>query len=431
MLIKTPTATRTAQDNRRHAGESYDRRAAAEQPAERTFRDEPPPDSRSLAPAGDEYQPRGESRLPRQRSAPREEKRTAPPEDNRYGPMENRQTSLEEPDLRGPHDNGAAMPESEQSPGSLGPLGDDPGQPDAAEEPPPTNPFMSHESRRPPVDDGASGRNPLHGSGEQNFGELSGLSHLGPALRSQKLSGILNWWERTLPADSGEPTSLTTVLKSVDSTNRKRAIQAYWQARQAAAFYQIFGEAAEQLTPLSTAALRTREEAGGSAAMLRVQAARQGLQAALLDAHVDLLSAQWNLMMASGGSLDKAWAMPTTVPHAGRYRLPPHRESLGAAKRWADDLPPLEAAVQERAAAVVFADSARAAAMQPAHTPAAVSQAIDRIYRQARQSQAFLQTVTDYNLAIADFALETLPPGAPLDRLMPRLIIARNLRDGV
>ena len=165
--------------------------------------------------------------------------------------------------------------------------------------------------------------------------------------------------------------------------------------------------------------------------MLRLQAARLGLHAALLDSHADLLAAQAELTMAAGAPLDQPWLLPTTIPQAGRYRLPPKHTALGGAGRWADSLPPLEASVQQRAAAVVFADAARAEATQgAAATPAGLSLALQRVYHQARASEAFLHTQTAYNLAIAEFALATLPQVATVDQLVARLVIARNSKDG-
>jgi hypothetical protein len=221
------------------------------------------------------------------------------------------------------------------------------------------------------------------------------------------------------------------VLRQAPPTARKTAIDAYWRAREAAALYQIYGEAGDQLASLSASALRSREQHGGAATMLRVQASRLALQSALMDAHANLLVAEWELAMATGAHLQKPWPLPTTVPHAGRYRLPAHREQLGSARRWADTLLPLEAAIQERAAAVVFADAARADAAHPHRvTPIEINQAVREVYRQCRAGEAFLRAQTDYNLAIADFALRTAPPAASVEQLVSRLVIPRNVRDG-
>ncbi len=301
--------------------------------------------------------------------------------------------------------------------------------------PPAQDPFAHrrYESRKPLEHQDSAVRSAAHEVpvADGDRGEYAGLWHLAPALRAQKLAGILHWWERSLPPDCGEPTSLSAVLRQADPSSRKTVIDTYWRAREAAARYQTYGEAGDHLAPLATSALRSREEPGGAATMLRLQAARLGLHSALLDAHVDLLVAEWDLAMATGVNVQQPWPLPTTVPHAGRYRLPTHRETLGSARRWADSLLPLEAAIQERAAAVVFADAARAEATHPhTATPADLNLALLRVNRQTRATEAFLRAQTDYNLAIAEFALQTLSPAAPVEQLVSRLVIPRSSKDG-
>jgi len=280
------------------------------------------------------------------------------------------------------------MPAADESRAALGTpqesAGEAPADNNPADAPPAQDPFGARrfESRKPLADQLSAvtpaAREAPIANGDR--GEYTGLWHLAPALRAQKLAGILHWWERSLPPDCGEPKSLAAVLKQADPSSRKTVIDAYWRAREAAARYQIYGEAGDHLAPLASGALRSRELPGGAATMLRIQAARLGLHSELLDAHVDLLAAEWELAMATGVGMQQPWPLPTTVPHAGRYRLPSHRETLGSARRWADGLLPLEAAIQERAAAVVFADAARAEAAHPhLATPADLNLALLRV----------------------------------------------------
>jgi hypothetical protein len=262
-------------------------------------------------------------------------------------------------------------------------------------------------------------------------GEFGALEHVSPALRAQRLAGILHWWERSLPADAGQPTSLRTTVRQAPVSGRGRAIDAYWQAREAAARYQAIAAAAEHLAPLGAAALRQPAAPGAALGMLRLQAARVGLQSALADAHVDLLGAEFALAQASGAALDRDWPLPTTVPHAGRYRAPESHLVHRAASYSADRLPPMASALQELAAAVVFGDAARAeAAAVASGDPAGVNSAVNRVLDELDDTEAFLRAQTDYNLAIANYALRTLPAGAPADQLLSRLVIARELRDG-
>ena len=66
----------------------------------------------------------------------------------------------------------------------------------------------------------------------------------------------------------------------------------------------------------------------------------------------------------------------------------------------------------------------------PAHTPAGLVLALERVYRQLRETDAFLQTQTEYNRAITGFALASLPSGAPVEQLVSRLVIARKPNSG-
>jgi len=144
-----------------------------------------------------------------------------------------------------------------------------------------------------------------------------------------------------------------------------------------------------------------------------------------------LLAAEFQLAMASGAALDRDWLLPTTVPHAGRYRVPESHLVHRAASYSADRLPPMASALQEMAAAVVFADAARAEAATGANgNPTGINTAIERVYDQLADTEAFLRAQTDYNLAIASYALRTLPAGAGVDQVLSRLVIARELRDG-
>ncbi len=50
------------------------------------------------------------------------------------------------------------------------------------------------------------------------------------------------------------------------------------------------------------------------------------------------------------------------------------------------------------------------------------------IGRQSRETLLFLSTLTEYNLAIARYALGTSAPGISGDQLVPKLVIARTAR---
>jgi hypothetical protein len=92
--------------------------------------------------------------------------------------------------------------------------------------------------------------------------------------------------------------------------------------------------------------------------------------------------------------------------------------------RLAATIPALSACIQQRATAVVEADGARSAAVEAYSTGATpLGPVLWAIARQTRESFAFLQTLTDYNRSMADFALTVLPADIPADKLAAALVV--------
>ncbi len=77
----------------------------------------------------------------------------------------------------------------------------------------------------------------------------------------------------------------------------------------------------------------------------------------------------------------------------------------------------------QRAAAVVDADAARADAIDKYTVGrGAIGQAIDGVSEQTEQTFAFLEAVSAYNRAIAEYATTVLPPGTPPSKLAAALV---------
>ncbi len=73
---------------------------------------------------------------------------------------------------------------------------------------------------------------------------------------------------------------------------------------------------------------------------------------------------------------------------------------------------------------MVEADQARVAAAEKYRTGAAtIDQAIDGVAAQTEQIDAFLDSLTEYNRAIAEYALMVLPPATPADKLVASLVV--------
>ncbi len=258
------------------------------------------------------------------------------------------------------------------------------------------------------------------------------------AERVQKLANVLHW-DRNLPGDAGEPTTLAESLRGVAAPQRLSVIAAFWRARERAARYQALTERLEQLNTLPTIAFGARDQPGMGEAGVRLEAARRAAQAAIADAQVLLLAAEFELTQAAGRRLDEAWLLPSTPPQSGRYLLGAADRGNARARHWSELVRLEHEKLQERADAVIQADAHRAAVVNEARQGAAeaasaadepilLDTALRAVVRQNQRTQAFLQDLTGYNIAIARYALSMLPADISSDELAKKLAIDRSTR---
>ncbi len=205
--------------------------------------------------------------------------------------------------------------------------------------------------------------------------------------------------------------------------------------------YEALNEHVEQLNLLPTIAVGLRSEPGMVDANVRLHAARQAAKAAVLDAHVALVAAEFELTTAAGARLDEPWLLPTTAPQSGRYVVantgtPARGDSR--ARHWSQMIRLRHSELEERADAVLEADVFRAALMNEAQTHDRQAGAADEMTvvdaiikaaaRQTQETLDFLTDLTAYNIAIAHYALDTLPAGMPPDELIKKLVVARTTK---
>jgi hypothetical protein len=278
----------------------------------------------------------------------------------------------------------------------------------------------------------------------QDLGVYQGLLEVDAPERVQKLASLLHW-DRNLPADGSEPATLAECLRGVAPAQRLSVVAAFWNAREQAARYQAFAEQVEQLNALPAIAIELRDRPGIAEASVRLQAARKSARAALLDAQVELLRAEFELTAAAGRRFDQPWLAPATVPQSGRYVVSTpgrgHRNSPGA--RFGDLVRLHHEKLEERADGVIQADIHRAELINFARTgeeqrhaedaadaeePTPLDVARRAITLQNRETLAFLHDLTGYNMAIVHFALATWPASISNDELVKKLVIARNTR---
>jgi hypothetical protein len=256
------------------------------------------------------------------------------------------------------------------------------------------------------------------------------LEDLEAPLRSQRLGGAL-YTQHALPRRPARAVTLAQTLRGTTSTNRYDVIDNYWTASEKLALYQALVEAKGQLDALTPAAARLGRTAGGDVAMVRLQAAKKAIQAALVDTEISVVETSYDLTNAVGQSLGSAWLRPTTAPHAGGYRLvlSVQPAPLAASKRLGQRATPVTVyfdRLKHLSGAVVFTDKSRSEAMGKSNMGVDdLNWAIGTVLSQAEWTRQYIRTATRYNRAIAEYALAVLPANASLDKLVGALVIAR------
>ena len=238
-----------------------------------------------------------------------------------------------------------------------------------------------------------------------------------PGVRAKRLA---LWFHAnaSLPDRSGEPIDLAACLRRLLSADRRGLLDAYWAASQRAAEYQAYTQQASQIQLLDPIALQRSNRPHEYPA---IAAEREAVNADRYDAHVRLLEAQFELTGRTDRPLDGAWLLPATPPHAGPYNLrletqSPAPASVWRVKRLAATIPSLYASLQQRATAVVEADKAREPDLSDYQAGRrSIEQVLWGIRRQSAQTLAYLESLTQYNRAIAEYSLTVRPHSSPMN----------------
>lgn len=259
--------------------------------------------------------------------------------------------------------------------------------------------------------------------------------------RVQRLANLLHW-DRNLPPDAGEPTTLADCLRAVAPKDRLDVITAYWRTREGAARYQALNEQLEQLNALPSIAIELRDQPGMAEASVRLQGARRAAHAAVFDAQVALLESEFRLMQATGRRVDDSWLLPSTPPQSGRYLVAGATRGDARARYWSEMVRLEHEKLEERTDAIIQADVHRAVLMNEtrrgadpgasddalADEPMRLDGVLRAIRRQNQATLSFLKDLTGYNIAIAHFALAALPAAISSEDLVKKLVIARSTR---
>lgn len=254
--------------------------------------------------------------------------------------------------------------------------------------------------------------------------------------RVQKLSNLMHW-DRNYSAEVGTPVSLAAYLRDVPAPNRLAAIEAFWQAREKAAALQLLYDQLEQLNALQPLAIPRAGQEGLAEAGVRLQAARRATSAGILDAQAELMTAQARLFDVLGRPAGSAWLLPATAPQSGRYVVSiKARRGFAQGARWAERIALEYDKLQHRGDALMQADAHRMQLLAEinefgAERPAdqrltMVDKVLWSIHRQNQIGRGFLRDLTEYNMAIANYAILSQPETVSGEQLAAKLAIPRS-----
>jgi hypothetical protein len=254
------------------------------------------------------------------------------------------------------------------------------------------------------------------------------LTTAAPDLRAKYISQELHSQQRPV-AEPGQAISLRDCLAGIPASLRRPALDAYWLACRRAAECRTLMIQQDQLAQLGPIAMEHGSRPGGVAEGLRLHAVSLATAADLGDARVWLVDAQFELTRLLGRPLEKPWLLPSTLPHAGPYLLnlaqPPQVVRSRAVERLAAVIPALWESLQQRANAVVEADSARAATTAGYQSGTrSLDQLLPCLRYQTMETLALVEALTAYNRAIAEYVLTVVPASIPADQLVQTLVVA-------
>jgi hypothetical protein len=223
------------------------------------------------------------------------------------------------------------------------------------------------------------------------------------------------------PPPEGRPVRLIDCIRPVPMSSRAKAIESYWNARQMAAEYQSLVEQVQWLEALRPTL--SVQDPPSPTAMLSFRTVRMAVEADRADAEADCTAAKFQLADIAGLETKISLPRPVSVPFVGRLPLGASRAPSWTQRRLEATIPRREQAISDQAAVVVEADAARAASTADFLAgQSSVERVLAGIEVQARETSAFLRAVTEYNRALSQYAIATLPANTEAEKLVAALM---------
>ncbi|HPP52528.1 MAG TPA: hypothetical protein PK777_06245, partial [Thermoguttaceae bacterium] len=276
---------------------------------------------------------------------------------------------------------------------------------------------VPYETKRPP--------GPRPDFQEESVVLYPALVRASPSVQVKQLA--LSFHGPINPSEKVRQETLLACLQRAPAGQRRELIEAYWMLWQQWAELAALAQQREILDELGRLTLQQRNRPLGAETMLQWRAAQLAEDADRMEARIRLLEREEKLAQYVNAS-GEAILAPATLPHTGPYQLRLESQPKKVAESWpvrraAGLIPALYTSLQEQAKAVVLADQTRSEVLslyrQGQRSLQDVLAACDQ---QKQAALEFLQTLADYNQAIADYVVLVAPAALPAERFVQTLV---------
>ena len=260
---------------------------------------------------------------------------------------------------------------------------------------------------------------------EETVALYPGLEKTSPSVQAENLAWSFHG--PTEPKRNLRQEKLLSCLQRVSPTQRRELLEAYWVLWQQRAQIIALEQQKANLDKLGMAILQQPSGFLRAAERLLWRIALLATEAEQMEAQVRLLEREEKLARLLGIGLEGT-LVPATVPYTGPYNLQLETldqkvRSSWAVRRAAGMVPFLYTDLQQRAKAVVQADQARTELFQQYGRGQRPLHDLLAAYEQQKQATfEFLQTLTDYNQAIADYVVLVVSPDLPAEKFLGTLV---------
>ncbi len=231
----------------------------------------------------------------------------------------------------------------------------------------------------------------------------------------------------THPKENVRQEKLLACLQQISAPRRRELLEAYWLLWHQWAETIASQQQQEQLQKLGELILQQVSRPLGAEGRLLWRILLLAQEAEQMEAQIRLLERQEKLAQILGQPAEENLA-PATMPYTGPYNLrlevlAPNLRARWAVRRAAGLVPLLYADLQQRAKAVVQADQLRSEWFQQYSLgQRSLDEVLTACLQQKQATSEFLQTLIDYNQAIADYVLLVVPEDLPPEQFVRTLV---------